>query len=233
MAGDKSPVHRNVKPEVARGSDRKRLNVGRPALAVDTALLTVDIDRRQLLVVEMERADTGEWALPGTCLQHRETLNSAVQRCLDEKLGVRGVRPQQLEVFDDPNRDIREWVISVAHVAVIPREQLKSLGSGLYRTRLRPVDRPGQLVWDHSKILRVAKEYVRDRYAVEADPDRLLDDIFTLRELQRVHEAVAGEELERIHFRRLMEGQVVDAKATKSTGGRPARLFRHKDDPDA
>ncbi len=221
-----------MRSTVTPRSDKQFLRVPRPVLAVDAALLTIDTDRRQLLVVEMERADTGEWALPGTFVNDRERLTTAVERCLHDKLGVTGVRPQQLQVFDDPDRDERDWVVTVAHVAVIRLERLDSLGSGQYDTRLMPVDRPGPLIWDHSDILRVAKEHVRARYEEEADPDRLLGKRFTLRQLQRVHEAVAGEELERIPFRRKMKELVVGTRVMADTGGRPAELYRRKNDRD-
>ena len=51
---------------------------------------------------------------PGRCRHLRaagETLADAVQRCLRDKLGVAGIRPHQLHVFDDPDRDDRDWVI--------------------------------------------------------------------------------------------------------------------------
>lgn len=219
---------------IRRGSDIKFHDFPRPTVAVDTALLTVDLDRRQLLVAEMAREDTGKWALPGTFLRERETLAEAVQRCLLEKLGVQGVRPRQLEVFDDPFRDHRDWVISVAHVAVVRPEQLASLGSGSAGTRLAPVDRPGELSWDHPKIVRLAKEYIRSRYESEPDPERLLGPRFTLKELQEVHQAVLGEQdIDRFAFRRAMKPLVVGTGVmSDSTGGRPAELFRRKRERD-
>lgn len=222
-------------PKVTQRSDKKFNGYPRPTLAVDTALLTIDIDRKQLMVVEMAREDTGKWALPGAFVYERETLADAVQRCLREKLGVRGVRPRQLQVFDDPDRDPRDWVISVAHVAVVRPDQLEALGEGTANvTRLAPVDRPGELSWDHPAILRLAKEYVRDRYEVEPDPERLLGPRFTLSELKRVHEAVLGvEDIDRFQFRRLMKPLVVGTDVmTESTGGRPAELYRRKNDRD-
>jgi hypothetical protein len=44
----------------------------------------------------------------------------AVTRSLTQKAGVTGSHPTQLAVFDDPPRDERGWVLSVAHLAVIP-----------------------------------------------------------------------------------------------------------------
>lgn len=219
---------------VTKRSDKKFPGAARHLVAVDTALLTVDLERKHLLVVESQRTDTGKWVLPGTLLLKDETLASAVERCLREKLGVVGIHPQRLGVLDDPDRDDRgERVISVAHVAVVRPEQLENLGQGEYPTRLMPVDRPGELMWDHPEIVRWAKNHVRTRYEAEADPDRLLDRTFTLPELQQVHDAVAGEEHDIYRFRRWVKNRVAgidDYRPPAGNLGRPARLFRRKRD---
>lgn len=217
---------------VARGTDRKAHDHPRPTVAVDTALLTVDLERRQLLVAELWREDIEKWALPGTFVRQGETLADAVARCLRDKLGVDGIRPRQLFVFDDPDRDDRDWVISVAHLAVVRPEHVETLGSGSAgRTRFVPVDRPGELAWDHPEMVRLAKNDVRTRYRTAADPERVLGPTFTLRELQHVHEAVAGKELDRDRFRRAMERRVAGTESVREhTGsrGRPAELFRRR-----
>ena len=225
-----SSIHPNM-ARISLGTDKKLHDFPRPILAVDTALLTVDHDRRQLLVVEMERQESGKWALPGTFVRERETLAAAVERCLRDKLGVQGVRPTQLTVFDDPDRDDRDWVVSVAHVAVVRPGQLQCPASAAaYATRLVPVDRPGELVWDHPDIVRRAKQHVRSRYAAHPDPYRLLGPRFTLGELQRVHEAVAGQRFLRHTFRRAMDPHLVGTGDVQDTGcrGRPAELFRRR-----
>ena len=219
-----------VDTTIPTGTDRYCYPFPRATVAVDTALLTVD-PGRGLLVAEMEREDTGKWALPGTFLRDRETLAEAVERSLDTKLGVRGIRPIQLFVFDDPARDDRDWVLSVAHVAVVRLERLESLGSGSAKeARLVPVDRPGELAWDHPNIVKRAKEYVRSRYDTMADPDHLLDTSFTLRQLHEVHEAVAGRGLDRDRFRRKMSHRITETGDLSYSGsrGRPAEVFRRK-----
>lgn len=216
-------------PTVPRGSDKKPVrDYPRPIVAVDTALLTT-CPKRGLVVVQMWRDDERKWALPGAFVRKGETLAQAVERCLRDKLGVEGIRPRQLHVLDDPDRDHRDWVISVAHVAVVRPEQLDALGSGAAGdTRLASVDRPGDLAWDHPEIVRRAKTDVRERYQTLPDPDRLLGPRFTLTELRRVHEAVAGEELGRDKFRRTMEDKLEGTGLVEETGsrGRPAELFR-------
>lgn len=217
---------------VSTRTDRKLHDFPRPTVAVDVALLTPDLKRCALQVAQMWREDTRTWALPGTFVRQGETLADAVQRCLRDKLGVEGIRTHQLHVFDDPDRDDRDWVISVAHLAVVRPDRLHSLGSGsAAQTRLAPVDRPGELAWDHPEIVRLAKNEIRRRYADSADPEYLLGRRFTLRELQRVHECVAGEDLDRDRFRRAMAPHVVaTGEIRENTGsrGRPAELFRRK-----
>ena len=70
-----------------------------------------------------------------------ETLADAVKRSLRDKAGVRGLQPRQLHVFDDPDRDDRGWVLSVAHVDVVQPEQPGVAFTA--DTRLVPVDTRG------------------------------------------------------------------------------------------
>lgn len=195
----------------------------RPSVAVDTAVLTVDAEHR-LVVLQVPRPGTRGWALPGTFLHEREVLVDAVNRSLHDKVGVRGIRPRQLHVFDALGRDDRGWVLSVAHVAVVP---LDALADRFTQTRLVPADAPGRLVYDHREIIALAVAEVRTRYAAIPDPDGLLGDTFTLRDLRLVHEGIAGEPLQRDTFRRAMEPQLQPTGERVAVGrGRPAELFR-------
>ncbi|MCV7367731.1 NUDIX hydrolase [Mycolicibacterium duvalii] len=200
----------------------------RPSVAVDTAVLTLD-DEHGLLVLEVRRASGRGWALPGTFLHPGETLADAVDRSLRLKANVGGLHPRQLHVFDDPRRDDRGWVLSVAHLDVVQPERLQ------YRfpeaTRLMPVSAPGRLIYDHADIVARAVEHLRARYLDKPDPYRLLGEQFTIRELRLAHEHVAGRPLQRDWFRRTMEPQLVPTGTMVSRGrGRPAELFRRHED---
>lgn len=196
----------------------------RPSVAVDTAVLSIDPERR-LAVVQVRRPGGGAWwALPGTFLHEGERLVDAVRRSLRDKAGIEGLRPRQLHVFDDPRRDDRGWVVSVAHLDVVPAHRLAGiLGE---RVRLAPAQRPGRLPYDHAEIVRIAAADLRARYAAAPDPGGLLPERFTLRALRSVHEAVAGCALQRDTFRRSMQAQLVaTGESTSGHRGRPAELF--------
>ena len=88
----------------------------RPSVAVDTAVLC-PVPRRGLHVLLTHSGD-GAWQLPGSILRPQERLAEAVARCLREKARLVDRATVQLHVFDQPDRDDRGWVISVAHLDV-------------------------------------------------------------------------------------------------------------------
>lgn len=207
-------------------SGRTLTDYPRPSVAVDTAVLTPDPDLG-LAVLQVRRAQGRGWALPGTFLHEGETLADAVQRSLADKAGVHGLTPRQLHVFDALGRDDRGWVLSVAHVAVVPAVRLSTRFPEAIR--LVPVHAPGRLVYDHAEIIALAVDDVRARYAASPDPDRLLGEEFTLRDLRLAHEAIVGDPLQRDTFRRAMEPHLEPTGEKAAVGrGRPAELFRRR-----
>ncbi len=207
----------------------------RPSVAVDTAVLTLGPGgggTPQLAVLQVRRGGShrpGAWALPGTFLHEGERLSEAVDRSLRDKVGIGTLHPHQLHVFDDPRRDQRGWVLSVAHVDVVPFEHITAPLGEREDVRLAPATAPEQLPYDHTDIVECAVGHLRDRYAAAPDPYHLLSPTFTLRELRLVHEAVAGHQLQRDTFRRAMtEGLEPTGRLSSGPRGRPAELFRHR-----
>ena len=141
------------------------LKYPRPSAAVDTTVLTVaDGSLCVLLVRRGADRQHGKWALPGSFLRERERLADAVLRSLREKAGISGRVPRQLHVFDDPERDDRGWVLSVAHVDVVPLAELE----GALRSdgvRLASVTGEPELIaglpYGHAEIVAKAVEWIR------------------------------------------------------------------------
>jgi ADP-ribose pyrophosphatase YjhB (NUDIX family) len=199
-----------------------------PSVAVDVALLTVAEDA--LRVLQMRGTDPSgrpAWLLPGGFVHPGERLAETVRRVLHDKCGLDGLQPRQLHVFDDPSRDPRGWVMSVAH-AVTVRHADVSLRPDL---RLVPASRRHSMPYDHDAIVERAAADLAERYADRPDPDRLLGPVFTVRDLQRVHEAVVGQTWHKDAFRRLMEPHLVPVPGKdRSEKGPPAQLYRRASD---
>ncbi len=87
------------------------------------------------------------------------------------------------------------------------------------------------MLHDHRRILATAIARLRAKIKYRPVIFELVPDDFTLLQLQRVFEAVAGRLLHKQNFRRLIDQQGLveetGALAT-ATGGRPAKLYRFK-----
>lgn len=187
----------------------------RPSVAVDTALLTV---RNETLCVAVVDRD-GSKRLPGTFLHEGELLAEAVERSLQQRVGLRGVVPRQLRTFDTIDRDNRGRVLSVAHMIALPEHQLIDIG-------VVPIDEAVGLDFDHDLIVAEAVAALRREYAVRPDPARLLGECFTIFDLHRTHVAIDPTTAHKDTFRRAMMRQLVETDQT-ATGaiGKPARLY--------
>ncbi|KFF59058.1 hypothetical protein JF66_14030 [Cryobacterium sp. MLB-32] len=197
--------------------DKLLTDYPRPSVAVDTAVLAV---KDGAVCVALVQNKTG-WRLPGTFVHERETLADAVLRSLRDKAHIEGLRPRQLHVFDAPDRDDRGWVMSVAHLVVVPEASVSHVS-------LTPVADAHDLVYDHATIIEMAVRTLRAAYLAAPDPEHLLGPEFTLLDLLRLHSAIAGELLGKDTFRRHMRSQLVETDAYRpGLVGKPARLFRH------
>jgi 8-oxo-dGTP diphosphatase len=208
----------------------------RPSVAVDTAVLTVAGGHLQVLLtltndaVRSQNAD--RWRLPGTFLHPQERLADAVRRSLHDKAGVSGLAPRQLEVFDEPSRDDRGWVLSVAHLAAVREDRIPLIE----RTKLVAVDGEGfdNLEYDHDRIIASAVAQLRADYRTRPDPAELLPDAdraepqgsFTIRQLRTLHEIVLAETFNADTFRRTMlPGLTATGQWRKGARGKPAELY--------
>lgn len=206
----------------------------RPSVAVDTALLTVTDGRLQVLLTLTNDAvrgrSTKQWRLPGTFLHPNERLADAVRRSLADKASVTGLAPTQLEVFDDPRRDDRGRVLSVAHLAAVRVDRIPLTD----RTKLVPIDELGPLEYDHDRIVAAAVDRLRADYRQLPDPAVLLPDAgldepadsFTVRALRQLHEAVIGETFNADTFRRTMLPALTPTGQWRTGArGKPAELY--------
>ncbi|MCC6948170.1 MAG: NAD regulator [Bradyrhizobiaceae bacterium] len=101
--------------------------------------------------------------------------------------------------------------------------------AGLARRALAPLGEAMPL--DHRRILATAIARLRAKMKYRPVVFELMTPEFTLTELQRTVEAIAGRHLHKQNFRRLVEStQLVEptGETSTATGGRPAALFRFR-----
>ena len=87
------------------------------------------------------------------------------------------------------------------------------------------------MVGDHRRILATAISRLRAKIKYRPVVFELLPPAFTLLDLQRCVEAIAGRAMHKQNFRRLIEQQDLveeTGAVARETGGRPAKLFRFR-----
>ena len=199
-----------------------------PIATVDVALFTL-IDGA--LHVALMRRDKppheGAWALPGGFVHVDEDRDAAdtAGRVLREKTGLRELYLEQLCTFSGPERDPRGWSLSIAYYALVPAQRIQEESTTLSLYAL--ADLP-ELAFDHDRILQAALRRLRGKSAYSSLPAFLLQEPFTLTELQEVYECVLGESLNRANFRQKILGQGVVRETAEARRGqhRPAKLYR-------
>lgn len=208
----------------------------RPSVTVDVVIFSlIDESLKVLLVKRKHLPYEGTWAIPGGFVEIDESLETAAARELAEETGVTDVFMEQLYTFGDPDRDPRMRVITVAYYAVVPAGAVSSMaaGSDASETKWFSVNDLPELAFDHDKILDYALTRLRYKLEYTMVGFQLLPDVFTLSELQHAYELILEEELDKRNFRRkiLAADVLEDTGRKKREGeGRPAKLYRYKDD---
>ncbi|WP_460480427.1 NUDIX hydrolase [Comamonas humi] len=198
-------------------------------VSVDVVLLTlVDSELHAVLVRRAHAPFAGVWALPGGYVHAQEDADAqaSAARVLRDKAGIDGVYLEQLATFSGPARDPRGWSVAIAYCALVPQPQLPADRADV---AVVPVAALPQLPFDHRAIIEAALARVRSKSQYSSLPVHLCGDTFTLPYLQSVYEAVLGEPLNKVSFRRKMDEMgLLEAVPGAMQGGahRPAQLYR-------
>lgn len=226
----------------------------RPSVTVDILIFSMNSQTRTLQVLLIQRdipPFEGKWALPGGFVGFRESLETAARRKLLEETGIEDIPLEQLYTFGDVDRDPRTRVISVAYFALVPGTHLNpAAGAGAQKAELIDICcRDGQirigegieLAFDHRKILETAIRRLQGKLSYTLIAFRLLKDKnrFAIYELQKIHEAILGQELDTANFRRMFHSMYVNPGLVQATGEecreysrRASQYYRFCGDPD-
>ena len=220
----------------------------RPALAVDVVVFGIrDARPAVLLLKRTEHPHAGRFALPGGFVGIDEDLDTAAARVLRDKAGIAAAHREQLFTFGAVNRDPRMRIVTIAYLVLLAEdaftgalERRPALSAATIDVPWAseaggPVDlrsvrgEPLALAFDHADILALTMLRLRGKLDYSNVGFALLPELFTLRQLQDVHEAILGTPLNKPAFRRRMLDRgwlVPTGRMQTGTSHRPAELYR-------
>ena len=171
----------------------------------------------------------GEWSLYGGFVRGDESLDDAANRTLFELTGLRKVFMRQVGAFGNIDRDPGERVVSVAYYALINVKDYDENLRQKHGVEWVDLDSIPQMYSDHTIMLHRALKLMRQKMKTEPVGFELLPSLFTLTQLQRLYEAVNGEELDKRNFRKRIKDMDYIEKTElidKKTSKRGAALYR-------
>jgi len=202
-----------------------------PALAVD--LVVFGYHEQTLSVLLLNRKEEpfkDQWTLPGAFLQLEESFQQTCSRILKTKLGMDDVYLEQLFSFDDPARDPRGRVISIAYYALVNPHTLEISGGQMANdVKWFDVKKIPALGFDHKKIFGKALQRLKSKILYFPVGFELLDELFTMTELHHLYECILGVKIDRRNFsRKILDSEYIINTGQKREGlqNRHPELFR-------
>ncbi len=211
----------------------KQVEYQKPSVTVDILLFTIVENDLKILLIKRDLAPfKGGWALPGGFVHIDESLEDAALRELKEEGNVENVYLEQLFTFGDPRRDPRSRVITVTYLALADSSSWDVRSGGdASEAELHSTKKLPPLAFDHRKIVDYGIERLRAKTGYSNIAMGLLSEEFTLTDLQKKHEVILGNLLDKRNFRKkILSTGVVEPTGRKSDGGahRPAAFYKFK-----
>jgi ADP-ribose pyrophosphatase YjhB (NUDIX family) len=209
-------------------------------VSVDCIVFGFDEGKLKVLVGRRKmNPGCGQWSLYGGFVRDNESIDDAANRVLFELTGIRNLYMCQVGAFGSVDRDPGERVISIAYYALINVNDYDKKLQGLYGAEWINIDDLPQLYSDHNRMLHEARKMMQVKISSEPISFKLLPSLFTLTQLQRLYEAVCGEEVDKRNFRKRIKDMDFIEKTDlidKTGSKRGAYLYRfnkkaYKEDP--
>ncbi|MCC6723946.1 MAG: NUDIX hydrolase [Saprospiraceae bacterium] len=175
--------------------------------AEDKVLLAVDciifgFDQEDLKILLIKRGfepEKGKWSLVGGFLKKEETLEDAATRILKSYTGLDDIYMEQVDTFSEVNRDPVERTVSTAYYALINIKE-HSISNKQFSANWFSVSKAPHLIFDHDKMVQHALRRLRNRAATEPIGFDLLPEKFTMRQLQKLYEAIWDTQFDKRNF---------------------------------
>jgi len=199
-------------------------------VSVDVIIFGFEENRLKVLIGRRQMdPGRGEWSLYGGFVAADEGIDQCAERTLYGLTGLKHLYMRQVGAFGSVNRDPGERVVSIAYYALINVKDYDEKLRNRHNVEWVDINSLPQLYSDHNEMVGQALRQMRQKMRTEPIGFRLLPQLFTLTQLQRLYEAVSGQEIDKRNFRkRIKEMDFIEKTELidKLSSKRGAALYR-------
>lgn len=170
-------------------------------LAVDCIIFGFNKEKLKILLIKRDfEPKKGEWSLMGGFLKRDENLDEAANRILKNLTGINDVYLEQLNTYSDIDRDPAERTVSVSYFALININEHKEELIKENSAKWFDISTAPSLIFDHNLMVQDAINKLRYTTSQKPIGFELLPPKFTMRQLQKLYEAILDEKLDKRNF---------------------------------
>ncbi len=227
MKLSKPKIIKNIKTLKAIRSEVE--NINHIGLSVDCVIFGFDENKLKVLLMRSDlKKYQSKWSLLGDLVKPDEDLEAAAYRILKQRTGLDDVYLEQVHTFGNINRHPGGRVVTVAYCSLIniQHHKLKIHDNELHWHDVASIK---ELAFDHKRIFDVSFQRLQKRVREHPLGFSLLPNMFSLRELQNLYEAILSIKLDRRNFRKKffsMEILTDMDKIEQDVPHRPGKLYK-------
>ncbi len=200
------------------------------AFSVDNVLFGFDDKMLKVLLIKRgEEPFNNYWALPGDLVYPDENLRDAPLRVLNQLTGIKNIYLEQVKAFGKKDRHPLGRVITIAYLSLVNVSKVQLKPSSFAQVvKWISVDSIEELAFDHVEILKDCLNSLKQSVQQRPIGFELLEEKFTLSDLQELYEAILATSLDKRNFRKklLSMGILIDTNEFQTgVAHRPARLY--------
>lgn len=170
-------------------------------LAVDCIIFGFDEEDLKILLIRRGfEPEKGKWSLIGGFMKKEEMLEEAATRILNLYTGLDDIYMEQVATFSAVDRDPVTRTVSTAYYALINiKEHNKKLVKE-FSANWFSVSKAPHLIFDHNEMVQYALKCLRNRATTQPIGFELLPEKFTMRQLQKLYEAIWDTQFDKRNF---------------------------------
>lgn len=215
-------------------------NIYMPGLSVDAVVFGFHNDKLKVLLLRF--GDTPYFTLPGGFIMKEENLDDAALRILQERTGLQNIYLEQFYTSGNTGRSkdafatetvqqivgkipqnnwFQQRFVSVCYYALIDDTKVNPV-TEVFFTEFKwfDINRLPKLLYDHNLIIKKALSRLQSDLDEKLVGFNLLEETFTMQQLQKLYEAVYQKNFVRTNFQRKMLSLNVLQRLEKQYSGK-------------